>query len=65
MVGSPAAQLPKVIAMVRERTEQEMIDRATEPDWYGIPDQILKPMIKEGKIKDPMPPDMRKRLGLD
>lgn len=42
--------------MTRERTEQEMIDRATEPDWYGIPDQILKIRIKEGKIKDPMPP---------
>lgn len=51
--------------MARERTDQEMIDRATDPDWYGISDNILKEMVKEGKIKDPMPADMRKRLGLD
>lgn len=51
--------------MARERTEQEMIDRATDPDWHGISDDILKERIKEGKIKDPLPPFMKKRLGLD
>lgn len=48
----------------RKRTKQEMIDRATDPDWYGISDEVLKKMITKGMIKDPLPPDMKKRLGL-
>lgn len=48
----------------RKRTKQEMIDRATEPDWYGISDDVLKKMIAQGKIKGPFPKEMEKRLGL-
>jgi hypothetical protein len=46
----------------RKRTEQEMIDRAKDPDWYGISDEVLKKMIAQGLIKDKMPPDMEKNL---
>lgn len=41
-----------------------MIDRATDPDWMGISDDVLKKMISKGLIKDPLPPDMAKRLGV-
>lgn len=48
----------------RKRTRQEMIDRATDPDWMGISDDVLKKMIAKGLIKDQLPPDMAKRLGV-
>jgi hypothetical protein len=47
-----------------KRTRQEMIDRATDPDWMGISDDVLKKMIAKGLIKDQLPPDMAKRLGV-
>lgn len=48
----------------RKRTAQEIRDRATEPDWFGISDDVLKKMIADGKIKDKLPPDIKKRLGV-
>lgn len=46
----------------RKRTDKEMAERATDPDWYGISDDVLREMIAKGQIKDPLPPDMEKRL---
>lgn len=48
----------------RQRTAKEMAERAWDPDWYGISDSVLKKMIAKGLIKDPLPPDMKERLGV-
>ena len=50
--------------IMKERTEKQMMERATEDEWFGISDGVLKQMVEDGEIEN-LPPAVMKRLGLE